>query len=315
MNPRHLVPLAMVLLLDACSGGAGSTSTPPLSAVSVASRQIATGTLTIGRPASGRANTARTPAYVSASTTYATLWIDDSLTGTRAACSSGASSQCTINWTSTSGPHTFTVALDDSTSISGGGNVLADNSESITLTSGQNALPNLTLNGVVAELTYASETRYAAGNPACSAFEFQDANAGLNCFIGALYVADADGNVISNTTDNAIGSFDNGGICVGQTNLTGYFYLPTVNGDFCYSTIGDPTFTSGNETPFIATCSPGKTGTFTAHSFAYNLPPNLQPQAGEVAPEQLATYALVYPSQTYETLNFPTYTCTAGSIS
>jgi hypothetical protein len=207
------------------------------------------------------------------------------------------------------------VAVDDSTSISGGGYVLADNSENITLNPGSNTLPNLTLNGVVAQLAFESETGYAAGNAACSTFEFQDANQGLNCFIGSLYVEDADANVISNTTDNAIGNFDNGGVCIGQTNRNGYFYLATATGAFCYSVIGDPTTTSGNDTSFIATCSPGRTGTFGAYSDAYNVGLNVSPQGGEVSPQQLAGYSLIYPSQTYMTLNFPTYTCTSGTIS
>jgi hypothetical protein len=315
MDPRLVALLAITFVINACSGGSRSSGIASMSAGTIPAVQIATGTLTIGRSASDQPNAARKTAYVSPSTRYATLWIDDSLTGTRAACSAGTSSQCTINWSSTSGTHTFTVALDDSTSVAGGGSVLADNSETVTLTSGVNTLPNLTLNGVVAELSFESETSYAAGNAACSAWEFPGANVGLNCVLGSLYVADADGNVISNTTDNAIGNFDNGGMCVGQTNLTGYFYLPTADGEFCYSVIGDPTTTNGNDTLFIATCSPGKSGTFTVRSDAYNVALNLQPQAGEVSPQQLGTYSLVYPSQNYATLNFPTYTCTSGTIS
>jgi len=314
MNPRLLVPLAVLAVaMNACSGGgaSGASATPPLAS---AAPRSATGTLAVGTPASGASAALRRPAYNSGATTFANLWIDGSPAATRVACPESSSDQCTINWTSTSGQHTFTVALDNSASISGGGTVLSDNSETVTLTAGANTLPVLTLNGVAAQIEFVQQSRYAAGNPACTSQEIPGTNAGLNCYIGTYYVLDAAYQFISDTSANsAVSSFDNGGVCVQHTNPSGLFYLSSASGSSCYSLVGVPGFTDG--TPFIATCVPGANGTFQALGEAQNVALNSSPQAGEVSAQQLATYALVYPNQTYAMLFFPTYTCTAGTIS
>lgn len=314
MNLRPCVLLAIAaVVMNGCSGG-GSSGISPKVPLSNTPAQIATGTLNIGPPARSAAAGVRRPAYNSGATTFANLWIDGGPTATRVACPATFGNQCVINWTSTSGQHTFIAALDNSVSISGGGTVLSDNSETVTLTAGANTLPDLTLNAVAAHIELVQQFLYAAGNAACTSQEIVGTNTGLNCYIGTYYVMDAGYQFISDTSANAaVSSFDNGGVCVQQTNPNGLFYLSSANESSCYSLVGVPGFTDG--TPFIATCAPGATGTFTALGEAQNVALNISPQAGEVSAQQLATYSLAYPNQTYPMLFFPTYTCTSGSIS
>ncbi len=157
---------------------------------SASPQKSAAGTLTIGMPHVSTAGKRRRPGYVSPSTTYVTLWIDADTTGFRQACSPVAS-QCTIDWVSTSGTHSFTLALDDGAAISGPGNVLADYAQSETLAAGVNSLPTITLNGVAAQDTYFSEVLDAANSSTCGLY-----GADVNCFIADYEVDDADGNQI-----------------------------------------------------------------------------------------------------------------------
>lgn len=310
MNSRFFLALPIVaVLMSGCSGGGSTTLLLPNAAT-----QSATGTLTIGTPARGVAAGVRRPAYNSSATTFANLWIDGSPTATRVGCPATFSDQCVINWTSTSGQHTFTAALDNSVSIAGGGTVLSDNSETVTLTAGANTLPDLTLNAVAAQIELVQQVLYAAGNSACTSQEIGGTNAGLNCYVGTYYVVDAGYQLISDVASNAaVSSFDNGGVCVQSANTSGLFYLSSAIGSSCYSLVGVPGFTDG--TPFVATCAPGATGSFQVLGEAQNVALSSSPQGGEVSAQQLGTYSLVYPNQTYTMLFFPTYTCTSGSIS
>jgi hypothetical protein len=299
---RTLAPLiASTVVLAGCSGGGGSSTNGSTQALPNAT-QAATGTLTIGAAPAGTASNKRRPAYVSPSTTFATLWIDGSTTGDRQACSPGAGAggtgTCTINWVSTSGAHTFTVAVDDATSINGPGNILADYSLDEVLQTGVNSLPNITLNGVVAQTAFVSETLYPAGNSNCGSASSP------NCFYGKFDYLDADGNAIV-----APGNFDGGGACINPSNTPGANYncLP-----FALS--------PGLNEEFGAICAPGENDTFTfvGASYAATNPSEAGRYGinyGEVSPAQQATYSLVYPNQTsYVMNNWPTYSCVDGTI-
>jgi len=284
---RKLAPLAgACLILAACSGG-GAVGTPASPIPPSTSVQNATGTLTIGVPQASTAANARKPAFVSASTTYATLWIDAGATGFRQACSSSAT--CTINWTSTSGSHTFSVEVDDSPAVAGGGTVLADASVSENLAAGFNALSPIALNGVAAQVALVAENADAAGSAPCVPL-----GTGVNCYQGQWQVLDYDGNVIVPP-----GGFDNGGVCLDTTDgLEGFVAMSCT-----LSPSATPSFT--------LSCQSGATGTFGIVAGTYD-----GTTYGAMSGAQLGSYNLAYPnSDALAVQNWPTYDCTNGTIS
>jgi hypothetical protein len=294
VNLRGLAPLAGIcILLAACSGGgaAGSSSTPLLPK---SAQQSATGTLTIRFSHARTAGRVRKATYVSPSTTFVTLWIDGNTTGFRQACSPTAS-QCTLNWTSIAGAHTFTVAVDDGAAITGPGNILADSSQSETLEPGVNSIPTIILNGVAAQVTFISETLEAANSPTCDIY-----STSVNCFLIDYEFDDADGNQIVPP-----GNFDGDGACLVATDAN-----LTLVSTQCY------TNPSGIDQSGIAICTPGTTGQFALGGESSDVNSGATGPFGEVSPSQLATYSLIYPTQSvYTTTNSPTYNCSNGTIS
>jgi hypothetical protein len=284
---RTLAPLiAIAVALSACSAG-GSTAASSPAILPGSAPQIATGTLAIGRTSAGAALTTRKPAYVSSATSFATLWIDANA-GNRVACSPGAAGTCSINWTSTSGAHTFVAEVDDSATFSGPGTVLAQFSASENLTAGSNELPNITLDGVAGWILLLSEQLFAPGSPTCLA---QIAPAfGGNCFFGTFAVVDDSGNVITPP-----GNFANGGACFAAdpslAEITSQCTLPI-----------------SSSISFAQACVPGANGTFNLAASAAN------PSASLLSTAQLAAYALSYPNQSVLTVRWPAYSCTNGVI-
>jgi hypothetical protein len=280
--------LATLLFAAAgCSGGGGSGAPAPLPPVPAT--QAATGHLSISRSIVSAA-TSRRPKYVSPSTTYATLFIDGAATGYRQACSPAA--PCTIDWSSSAGSHTFFVEIDDSASISGGGVVLAEGSETVTLNPGTNLISPLALNGVPAFIVFVSETTETASAPTC-----QVLLASVNCTIVQFGVADADDDYIISP-----GLIDDGGVQISST--WGAYATPVVaNPD-----------ASGNDYTGAIACIDGQTG--AGYTIGYSLSANDGAGTpGEIAPLQLASYSLTYPDQqALEMQGWPTYACSNGSI-
>ncbi len=271
-------------LVSACSGGGGGASPAPVSPP--ATPGVATGTLVIGVPSTRSQARSRRPDYVSASTTFATLWIDGVTPGTRVACAPGSGKTCSINWTSTSGSHKFTAAVDDSSSISGGGNLLAAASANESLSVGSNTIPAIMLDGVAAGYAFISETLYAAGNANCP-------NNGINCALASFQVTDADGQLITGPNGR-----------VGCPTSSPYGTIT------CAATL---LMASNNQATYTAYCiASGTTSQTNGVNFTVTLPTlssNVFLSAAEIS-----DYSLVFPTQT-ATTTFPTYTCTNGTIS
>ena len=286
---RKLAPLAGACVIFAACSGSGSSTTSPIPNRVAASQKSAAGTLMIGMPhrAAGKR---RKPGYVAPSTTFVTLWIDADTTGFRQACSPSAS-QCTLNWTSYEGDHTFAVEIDDSAAIGGGGTVLAEGNESVTLTPGSNLLPPMTLNGVPASIDFVSETIDSASDPPCQAL-----GAPINCVDIVYGLSDADGNYLVSP-----GLVDNGGI---QVFSSAAYQTP--------ATVSLDSF--GNDYTGVISCFFNATGALTV---GYRLYANGGAGTpGELSPAQVGSYALTYPDQTaLPMLNWPVYQCTAGTIS
>jgi hypothetical protein len=306
MKPHTIASIAVVaVVLGACSGGGGGispSSSNPTTTGSGASPQVATGTLMIGNPSAGRASNVRKPAYVSVSSKYATLWIDGSVTGVRSACTNTSTSTpqpiCTINWTSTSGPHTFTVEVDDGT-ISGGGTVLAAGSASETLIAGLNTLSNITVNGVVVAMYLVTEA-LVTGNACATAFQ-----APGNCFKGTVQFLDGDYQIIT-----LPGNYDQttiGGPILMQTATTGSansIALALLDG---FEGVLAPG--SDSTVGFEIYCVDGSTGTFTLYANYANA------TTGELSQAQLNAYSLSYPTATnIPGTDFPTYACNSGVV-
>lgn len=291
MVRNFVLPAGACVALAACSGG-GSTGTPSTSIFPNSVHQIASGTLMIIVPGSQTAGKVRKPAYVSPSTTYVTLWIDAAATGNRVACSPGSLHTCTLNWTSTSGSHTFAVAIDDSPSVTGGGNVLAEASSVENLVEGENTLSTITLNGVPAQITFHSESYFSGNSSQCTSvgITFDD------CYYVSALVEDADGNTLVPP-----GRYDNGGICF---NPNGEGEMGNSN---CVSGLISGTFVD-----YQVACQPlNGTWTFTVVASAKGSAPY-----GEISAAQLASYNLQYPNQASLTMNdFPTYSCEFGVFS
>jgi hypothetical protein len=290
-----LLAISAALALNACSGGA-SSSVPTSMNVSAATNssaaapQRATGTLTIGAPQSHTAANVRKVAFVSPSTRYATLWIDGTLS-TRQVCSSVA--PCSLNWVSTSGPHTFATEVDDSLSVGGSGNVLADASAVENLTAGQNTF-SIQLAGVPAQVAFVMET--ALTPEFCAPIiDNQD------CFVADINVTDADSNVIPG------GSYDNLGVCI---------LVPSPGFTGCFGP-ESPWF-DVQSTTYTVECADLSAGSFSvtaAESYqAYLNGPSAT--EGEVTTAELANFNLTYPNQNnYAMIGWPTYSCNNTQVS
>ncbi len=286
MNLRTLATLLAIssaLGLNACSGGA-STGAPTSMNVSApgnlpgATTQRANGTLAIAAPQSSTAENRREVTYVSPSTRYATLWIDGAYE-TRQPCN--AVLPCTLNWVSTSGPHTFTAEVDDSLSVGGAGNVLADASIVFGLAAGENTF-SMQLAGVPAQVAFVSEFYDTAE---CL---FQQ-----TCFNANETVDDADGNVIPG------GSYDNLGVCIVEAS-------PGITG--CYG----PTSPFFNvQSTFSDIGCEGGTGSFSVTAESYQAYLNGPSAAeGELTTAELASFDLTYPNQnSYAMTGWPAYSC------
>lgn len=292
MNIPPSTLLAATLLLAACGGGGAGTSgsaVPPGATALTAS--AAGGTITVsGLPgAAGTSSHARRPAYVSASTQWATLWIDSSSTGYRVPCS--GTTTCTIDWTSISGPHTFTVEVDDGVGSTGPGNVLATGSEGVTLQPGTNSL-SITLEGVPAQVVYESETIGYNSN-VCAEILFTYPN----CATVTYAVTDFDGNNIVSP-----GAFDRGGLAVTASPNPSWI-------DFVNGLPTSPT-ASGNDYTLTFECfdntAVGDVGlVFTTATTGSSQEPSIG---------QLVEYELNVPN-VLNASTWPTYTCDDQQIS
>ncbi len=283
-RPKVSPLVLLAMLVSACSGGGGGASSTPLSPP--ATPGVATGTLVIDPPSTTLQARSRRPDYVSSATRYATLWIDNATPGTRVACTPGSGKTCSINWTSTSGSHKFTAAVDDSSSISGGGNLLAAFTANESLTVGSNTIPAITLDGVPAGYSYVSETLYAAGNANCP-------NNGVNCAVASFQVTDADGQLIT-----------------GPNGLIG---CPTSSQYGTITCAGTLLMASNTEATYTAYCiASGTTDQTNGVNFTVTVP-TLSSNTFLSAAE-LSEYLLVFPTQT-GVAAFPTYSCTNGTIS
>jgi len=298
MRLAHLSPLlATALFAAACSGGGGgSTGSVPAVPVSNPNSSVASsaayGTLTIGSPHSGSSANVRRPKFISPSSRYATLWIDGTATGFRVPC---ATVTCTINWTSTSGPHTFYAAVDDALSATGPGYVLAEGSEGVTLQIGTNTVPAITLNGIAEQLIFESATVAPVGDAFCSE-TLPAVPPPVNCMYGLLGLADIDGNLILSP-----GVFENAPI-----NLTAFGFP---GAPIAALASGGP-FTPdavGNDYGFAIACAAEQNG---------GIVPNVPEVGGypdEPSAAQLATYQLTdHPGITQ--INWPTLSCTNGQL-
>jgi hypothetical protein len=297
MNLRALVPFISIAALAACLGGgsngipgAGSNSTPQQSAT------IATGSLTIAIPQAAQASSsARKPSYISPSTKHAAVFIDGAKTAAGSATCTSPCTSLTINWTGTSGSHSFAVESDDGSPFN---YVLAEGIQTYTLVAGANGTltPKLTLNGVaygfIAITVVGCVTNVQAPSvPYCS---------------GTFAVTDVDGNLIVPP-----GDFDNGPIT----------FLPNGvgNGQFSNGQCSSPNLTSlcipntsGGGYGFLVSCNTGATGTFYVGS-------SFTSGSGDVTAAELSglSPAVTYPNDTgldEGSLN-PVFTCTNGVIS
>jgi hypothetical protein len=302
MNARMFASvISLAVALASCSGGGAAGSPPasilPTSSLPSTSKQIATGTITIDVPkAATTSSTARKPAFVSPATTFATLFIDSSLVGTRVYCTPGTAENantgtCVINWTSTSGTHTFTVETDDGGPAGGIGQygfILGDASVSESLTAGTNTLANITLNASPSLVVYQSSDPESSSSPLCAAY-----GQNTNCIVAYYYTNDIDGDIIV-----APGDYDNGGICFsGGGNLTSV-------GPQCISTI--PGAGVGS---IIEQCVQGATGTFGVSDQAA-----VPLGTGSLSAAQISAYNLDY-SNLETNPGFPTFSCLNGTIS
>jgi hypothetical protein len=227
MNLRTLVPVTLTAFaLAACSGGSGGGSVVGSNSITPQSPALASGTLSVSLPVSNSASTARKPAFISSSTTNATLYINGTLSSRI-----GCTATCTFSWTSISGSQTFAAEIDD------GHNVLGEGSHAYTLNVGNNsALTALTVNGVVSTMGGWSNPETAISTTGES---------------GTFTISDFDSNAITNAGSSL--AFDNGS----PTFTTNYPLIGSVT----ISSSLTPTV-SGTAYAYSVACLTGQTGTF-----------------------------------------------------
>jgi hypothetical protein len=153
--------------------------------------------LSIAFPQLLNASRRRRPAYISAATAHAALFID----GAATAAASGACAPpgCSLSWsiaTAVPASHIFAVEIDTGPAGMPPNTVLAENSASYVIVAGNNSLSALTLDGVAATATISGET--------CS---------GSDC-TGTLTIGDAAGNPITSPGS----TFDNASVAVSSSN-------------------------------------------------------------------------------------------------
>jgi hypothetical protein len=293
--------LAFNIALSACSGG-GSAGNPTTSSAQGAP---ASGTLTISLSNNaGTASRLRKPAYISPSTTQATLFIDSSTSGFRTPCTAtGPSPTCAINWTSTSGTHTFSVEIDD------GITVLAEGSESVNLLPGTNTVPEINLNGLPAVVALVSEALCTTPTTQCTG----GTTSGATSYIqGSFQIEDADGNVISTP-----GLLLQGGVCLSGG---GILFVDIFQGQQTF--VGAPcssnsptVMTFELECLSIVTDSSGVLAGFAPSTGTVTLSADWAGTA-PLAPlsiSQLNAVSVAYPSG-LTMVGWPTYTCASGAI-
>lgn len=296
MKLRSLIPMLAITTLAACSGGSNNATPNLATSASTSQGAKAFGTLTINAPkssAQARAQSdSRTPKYVSTATTFATLWFDGSVTGSRVSCNSAA--PCTINWTSTSGPHTIIAELDDATSPTSGGNVLAMGGESVNLNVGANTLAALTLNGVPAGISLQNVTIDSATSSICENGQAD----GNNCAVVTFAVLDADGNAITTP-----GSFDDGGL-----NLLNTADLYLDGGPYQPDAVGN------DYSIFIQCQDLAPSNSTFGFEFGNSIGSNGLPSNEAISAQQLSNYSLTY-ATTLTFNNWVSYLCTNGQVS
>jgi hypothetical protein len=310
-----------IVLLAGCSGGSSNSAPVGSNIPGSPTVQEVSGTLTIATPVTGASSRVRKPAFVSASTKHAAVFIDGATTaaGSTTTCSAetGTGTGCTISWSAqlaVPASHAFAVETDTGTN-SPANTVLSEGKGTYAVVAGTNTLAALSLNGVAVDATFAvTSCSGASPNSLCS---------------GTVVLADAAGNAIAYTgatvvpaTGNSPSSgnvFDNGNVTFVSSNsvaglVTG---LAQTSGGNTFSALASNTLTvSGVNTTgtytYQVTCNGGATGTFGITVGGAATPP-LDVTAPELA--GLST-AVAYPSAGITTLGTaPSFNCASGVIS
>lgn len=322
-TPARFIPglLLLVLAFAGCSGaGSNGTSLAPATTV-----QQVSGTLTIGTPAqSGTSSLTRRPDYVSAATTHAYIFINGSLTPNNASSTctgtgtSGATGTtfCTISWTTSvavPASYTFQVETDN------GVNVLAEGAATEALVAGNNTLGTLTLNGVVANATFATTSCVAgtAGSVAgtCNGtVTLSDAALDAITFTGTTTVPTAGNSPTTGTV------YDNGAVTFAASAASGLVIgtaqtsPPNVFSSFASNTLT----ASGVSTTGIYTYEVQCATATTTGTFGITVGGGASRTSGvNVLNTQLANESPVptYPASVSTVATAPSYTCTNGVIS
>ena len=277
MNIRTLATcLGTVVFLASCSGG-GSNSTPAVSnngslAPGSTTVQQVSGTLTIGTSSlTSASSTFRKPAFVSAATTHAYVFINGSSTPNNASSTctgsgtTGTGTFCTITWSvSLAVPASYTFAVE----TDNGTNVLAEGSALYAIVAGNNTLGALTLNGAVAKASFAT-TSCAAGSAGTVAgtcngtVTLDDAAANAIAYTGATTVPTAGNSPTTGTV------FDNGAVTFVSSTANGLVTgTAQTTGGNTFSTFASNTLTvsgvntTGTYTYAVACATATTTGTF-----------------------------------------------------
>jgi hypothetical protein len=164
MKPWLLYIGITTLALTACGGGSGGSTSNTTPATTL---QTVHGTLPIGLSQSASQSAhGRKPAYVSPGTTNARVYINGSTTAANSstACTTtgtnGTGTGCTIAWSTqlaVPGSYNFVVEVDDGT------NVLAEGEAHYAISTGNNTLTGLTLNGVAATASFTVDSCSGSG--------------------------------------------------------------------------------------------------------------------------------------------------------
>jgi len=248
---------------------------------------MGTGTLTITGP-NFASSTARKPAYISTSTTHASLWINGGPIN-RIACTT----TCTFTWSAPAGSDDFQAEIDDGT------NVLAAGGHTYTIVAGANGdLGKLTVNGVANTLTFTDNSPFT-GTP--------DVLTGK----GTFAIGDWDSHPITTP-----GTFDNRSITLSTVKdsgtYTGVLTIACPGGGTCSGLEVEDPSALGNDYTFTVTCGVSDTATFHLTATTGNSPVNanlsLEPTGGEYAGVPV-TY-----TSGFKTITGFEYTCTNGTL-
>lgn len=305
IRPAFVPALGMIVVLAtciaACSGG-GSHAVPALPSPSTPLVTPASGTVVITVPAANAfvSSSARTPAYVSASTKHAAVFIcptsgcttqTNSGSTTSAPSCSGVPVTCTltISWSADLAvPQSYEFAVETDTGSSGSpaNTVLAESQAAYVIHAGVNSPGTLTLNGVAAKATISGEG-CDNNSPSTSA---------ATC-AGTLTIEDAAGDTITTpgaNLDNAPLTLVSSNTAVGKVT-TGTFSAMNATGTYSY------TFTCQTNT-----------NTFTISATSGS-------GSGAVSATELAAIGVSYPSSSVPItwnatgLTTSTYICRTGN--